>query len=41
MSLPYGDAEADRIISSPVKGAIRARYLVVEYMIVDIRVDLR
>jgi hypothetical protein len=41
MSLPYGDAETDRVISSPVKGATRARNLVVEYMIEGIRVDLQ
>jgi hypothetical protein len=41
MSLPYGDAETDRVISSPVKGATRARNLVVECMIEGIRVDLQ
>ncbi len=41
MSLLYEDAETDRVISSFVKGATRARNLVVEYIIEDIRVDLQ
>lgn len=41
MSLLYEDVETDRVISSFVKGATRARNLVVEYIIEDIRVDLQ
>lgn len=39
MSLPYGDAEANRVISSPVKGAVTARNFIVEYMMENYRVD--